>query len=313
MRTRDRSSAGVIRPWLRAVSFALIAAALLAAHPPAAGQEVTTYYPTFGAETPNSPGTDSGGHVFAEYWESTCGLFNLSGTPETVTADEVLGDRLAPGTCGFTYTYRPGEGGFAPCAFFGLPNFVRLRHSPKITVDAQLIRYRVACWGTSRYAGLPQGYTSLPTYGRLFQAGERTTAGPVELRTQAFQSDCATPNQVYNRRINVTLANYGHVPATFTIVAYPFRRFDGPYEPVWSENVVVDARSVRQVNDVQIPRTINDYDVNRKIGSMSVWLTITSDQPYLGYVSSVFEGGEPGSLPFQVFPLRGAETAASSP
>lgn len=297
---------------LGTVSFALIAAALCAAHPHAAGQEVTTYYPTFGAATPNSPGTDSGGHAFAEFWLSSCGLFNLSSTPETVTADEVLGDRLDPGTCGFTYTYRPGEGGFAPCYFYGPPNFVRLRHSPKITIDAQLIRHRMACPGFSA-AALPQGFTSLPTYRRLFQPGERTTAGPVELRTQAFRADCATSNQVYNRRVNITLANYGQVPATFTIVAYPFRRFGGPYEPVWSENVVVDARSVRQVNDVPIPRTLTDVQVNRQLGSMSVWLTITSDQPYLGYVSSVFEGGEPGSLPFQVFSLRGAETTPSSP
>ena len=77
--------------------------------------------------------------------------------------------------------------------------------------------------------------------------------------------------------------------------------------------MTVDPRSVFQLNDVPIPRTLTEIGDNRRLGSMSVWLTITSDQPYLGYVSSVFEGGEPGSLPFQVFPLRGAETVPSSP
>ena len=95
------------------------------------------------------------------------------------------------------------------------------------------------------------------------------------------------------------------VPLMVTLVAYPFRPWDRPNEPVWSSTVSVDARSVLQVNNVPIPRSLTNPQENRRIGSMSVWLTVTSDQPYLGYVSSVFEGGESGSLPFQVFALRG--------
>lgn len=276
----------------------------------------TTYYPDFGAQTPTSPGSDSGGHGFSEYWRSSCGLFNLSESAERVIADEVLGDPpgdTALSLCLGERYYPPREGNYASCAFHGPPRFIRLRHSLKVTIDAQLLRQRHAACAAPVTVGLPQGFTPLPIYHRLFPAGEITSAGPVELRTQDFPSDCATSNQVYNRRVNITLANYGESIATFTVVAYPFRRFGGPYESVWTEHFAVEPRRVRQVNDVQIPRTITDYQVNRELGSMSVWLTITSDQPYLGYVSSVFEGGEPGSLPFQVFPLRGAEVAPSSP
>lgn len=268
-----------------------------------------TYLPTFGAQTPNSPGLDSGGHPYSEYWISTAGVFNISDTTQHVVAEDVLGEGLLPealAACLVDRAYASGEGSLAPCQFYGPPRFVRFRHSSKVVLNAQLGRNRVAgCPAPVQYV-LPQGFAPLPTYHRLFQGGERTVAGPVELRTQGFPSDCATPNQVYDRRVNVTVANYGQLPATFTLVAYRFRRHQAGYDPVWSSTVTVDARSVHQVNDIPIPRTLTEPGENRHLGSMSVWLTITSDQPYLGYVSSVFEGGEPGSLPFQVFPLRGA-------
>ena len=41
-----------------------------------------------------------------------------------------------------------------------------------------------------------------------------------------------------------------------------------------------------------------------------VWLRISCDQPFLAYASSVFEGGAPGSMPFEVFAPRLAVTGA---
>ena len=265
-------------------------------------QPVTTYYATFSAQTPTSPGYDSGGHGYGEFWVSTNAVFVLSGAAETVRAVEVLGYN-AGNPCLREWTYPAGEGGEAPCQFGGSPQFVKVTHGAGVVVDSQLSRTRSAACATQ--AGLPQGFCHLPTYHRLFGANERCVAGPVELRTQQFALDCASPNQVYDRRVNVTLANYGTVPATFSVAAYPYARGQLEYRPVWSSSVVVGPRSVTQVNNVPIPRTLTEPDQNRIHGSMSVWLTVTSDQPYLGYVSSVFEGGEPGSLPFQVFALRG--------
>lgn len=317
MRTREALPAVALSFSLRVIRASATIAVALVTGLPVVGQEyAATYFPTFGAETPTSPGHDSGGHLFAEFWWSTAGVFNLSVSPQVVVAEEVLGDSLPPealAKCFMGVAYPPGEGNLAPCQFRDAIRFVRLRHGPDVVVDAQLSRYRVAPCTTSPQHYLPQGFAPLPTYHRLFQPGERTLAGPVELRTQDFPPDCATGNQVYDRRVNVTLANYGQAPATFTIVAYRFRRYHSGYDPVWTTAVTVDARRVHQVNNLPIPRTLTEPGENHLLGSMSIWLTITSDQPYLGYVSSVFEGGEPGSLPFQVFPLRGAKTAPSSP
>ena len=263
---------------------------------------ITTYYATFSAQTPTSPGVDSGGNAYGEFWASTTALFVLSSSDEIVRADEILGHRPAD-PCLRDWRYPAGEGGRAPCGFGGAPQFVRLVHGPNVVVDSQLIRDRVAACPSQ--AGLPQGFAALPTYHRLFAPNERSAAGPVELQTQSFHADCATPNQSYLRRVNVTLANYGDSAATFKVTALPFARWQGPYEPVWSTTAAVLPRSVTQINNVPIPRDLTDPAENRHHGSMSVWLTVTSDQPYLGYVSSVFEGGEPGSLPFQVFALRG--------
>jgi len=62
-------------------------------------------------------------------------------------------------------------------------------------------------------------------------------------------------------------------------------------------------KEVRQLNDVEIPLIdagkYRDHD-----SSIRVWVNITADQPFLSYVSSIFENGEPGSLPFEVFPSR---------
>ncbi len=77
-------------------------------------------------------------------------------------------------------------------------------------------------------------------------------------------------------------------------------------DPIFEQNVDVAARDATQLNDVAIPRIENahmtvDYDTY-------VWIRISRDQPFLGYVSSVFEGGAPGSMPFEIFTPRLAGT-----
>ena len=312
MRTPDHRRETPRRPRPRPFFAAALGFTLIAGERAAQPQQlITTYYATFGAQTPNSPGYDSGGRAFAEYWLSSTSIYVLSSASESLSVEEILGDAGGQSCLG-AYEYRPGEGALAPCSLrWGAPQFVKAKHGQGLVIDSQVIRYRVgAC---PAQAGLPQGFSSVPTYRRLFLANERSVAGPIELQTQQFPGECATANQVYDRRINITLANYSPVSATFELIAYPFHPWHRENEPVWTSTVELGARSVTQVNNLQIPRALTEPGDNRHLGSMSVWLTVTSDQPYLGYVSSVFEGGEPGSLPFQVFALRGQAGGSNPP
>ena len=61
------------------------------------------------------------------------------------------------------------------------------------------------------------------------------------------------------------------------------------------------AKEVRQVNRMILP-PLKDLPDNNE--SIRVWITISANQPFLSYVSTVFEDGEAGSMPFEVYPSR---------
>jgi len=63
--------------------------------------------------------------------------------------------------------------------------------------------------------------------------------------------------------------------------------------------VTVGAKSVFQANRLPIP-LLPDPDMTNS-EQLFVWITIEATQPYLAYVSSVFDDPEPGALAFEVF------------
>lgn len=148
-----------------------------------------------------------------------------------------------------------------------------------------------------------QGRAPIPVFQGLFSAGVTVVCGDVNLG--APEQTCGDPpNQQNIRRVNVTLFNGGSQPATFSITAIPLARTS---QPLYQDSVTLAPKEVRQLNAVPIPvvtttATRSGYDV-------FVWITISATQPFLAYVSSIFEGGAPGSMPFEVFPPR---LAASS-
>ena len=98
--------------------------------------------------------------------------------------------------------------------------------------------------------------------------------------------------------MNVTLFNGGDVPATFTVTVLPVH-FSGV--PLSRETVVVDAKDVIQINSLPVP-TEFDNNLTTGFGGNRVWITITADQPFLSYVSAIFDNAEPGAMPFEVYP-----------
>ena len=72
--------------------------------------------------------------------------------------------------------------------------------------------------------------------------------------------------------------------------------------PVFESHVLAPPERVAQVNAFPIPlaeymQPGDGYDVR-------VWLSITGTQPFLAYVTTIFEGGEPGSNSVTVYEAK---------
>ena len=145
---------------------------------------------------------------------------------------------------------------------------------------------------------ISQGRVPYPVFQELLAAGAEAVCGEVEV-FQKLRQTCESPNQAYPRRVNVTLFNAGKDTATFIVKVRPLATstiiFSGTYN--------VAGGDVVQINRLPIPSDAlmpNDYSA----ASARVWVTISCDQPFLAYTSSIFENGEPGSFPMEVFPAR---------
>jgi len=184
------------------------------------------------------------------------------------------------------------------------PGFLVFSATRNMVFSAEISREIYRTCGDTLYgpyvAG--QGRAQLPIYTSLFPAGSTATSGPVvQGAPHLFDAPgCFSSNQKYIRRINVTLFNAGDRPATFTISA---RHITLSNEVIFDESYALEAKEVRQLNDVPIP-LIDAENYRDGDAGIRVWINITADQPFLSYASSVFENGEPGSLPFEVFPSR---------
>lgn len=142
-----------------------------------------------------------------------------------------------------------------------------------------------------------QGRVSMPVFQGLFPANSTVVCGDVSLGEP--DQTCGNPPETYLRRVNITLFNGGDEDADFSITAIPVKFISNP---VFQETVTLAPKEVRQLNRIPIPVLT---DLSMLSGQdVEVWITISGTQPFLAYVSSVFEGGAPDSIPMQVFPPR---------
>jgi hypothetical protein len=275
--------------------------------------DVTYYVPFVKVLSATIPG-DVGKAPSYVYWASTIAAFNNSAANARISYKYAVGGGL----------YGP----FPPCAvsvihpFSGIemetvtgactggdgPGFLVLAADPSVVVgaDVQRIIWVAGCGGgagppedTGRYNIVSQGTSPLPVYKGLMAANSTVVAGPVDLGAIDHPETCITGLLTHRRRVNVTLFNGGAADAEFTVVG---RRPRQRADPIFQIPVVLRPQEVRQLNAIPITvsedlQFIDGYDVR-------IWLSITATQPFLTYVTTIFEGGEPGTNAVTVYEAR---------
>ncbi|MEO8584669.1 MAG: hypothetical protein ABI584_00765 [Acidobacteriota bacterium] len=156
--------------------------------------------------------------------------------------------------------------------------------------------------GTLGYNIVSQGTAPLPVYKSLMPANSTAVAGPVDLGARDDPRTCITGSLTHQRRVNVTLFNAGVVTADFRVAG---RRLRQRPDPVFEIPVVLGPLEVRQLNSIPIAIS-DDLQLNEGFDAR-IWLSITASQPFLAYVTTIFEGGEPGTNAVTVYEARGPE------
>lgn len=240
-------------------------------------------------------------------WESTLEVLNSTSSPASfgILALHGNGSHLSDSTsCQNIVTLGPRTGtNVIPCAdAYPDPGVAMLViEAPQgmlVRADLQKNRLRCGCPGELDCTPFPQGQVYLPVFRGLFPAGSSAVSGPVELGAFSLSESCASANQQYRRRVNITLFNGGDTPATFHIVETPNHTSS---DPLFSGEVTVGAKQVVQLNSITVP-TEPSNNLRAPNGGNRIWITVTADQPFLSYVSTIFDNPEVGALPFQVFP-----------
>jgi hypothetical protein len=245
---------------------------------------------------------DPGGHsVSAESWQSTMSAFNPTDSPGSVVDVAVYGKGaiLTPGS----YPLIPPHegGGFVP-SVVPQPDrgvgFLELRTSPGLVFYANVQRVTQQCEvGAPNCISFVLGALNIPFYRALFPAGSVVVSGSVQLGQFGLGGSGHALDVERRRRMNVTLFNAGDVSATFVVRTFP-HHFSAT--PLAEQTVVVEAKDVFQVNGFPVPTEtsllLDAFDESQ------IWVTITADQPFLSYISTVFSSVALGDMPFQVYP-----------
>ena len=216
---------------------------------------------------------------------STLSAFNASGETAEVSlveAYDAAGPRplAAPAA-----TLLPGQAATLDTRDLraGSPlQMVRVEASPGVALNAALERLS---------HGESLGRTPIPVFSALLPAGTRAVAGDVTLAA----GECGAA--VEPRRVNATLFNGGDETATF-VVTWPAPSSANP-TGVFRQEVRVQARTLVQLNKLTL-------DLPGLCQGTPAWFTISADQPFLAYLSSVRPDGRPGVLPYEIFPARPA-------
>ena len=246
--------------------------------------------------------------IYSE-WVSSLSIFNGGNAEAGVQPVAIYGGftlravppyRLPPGIGGTIF--RLPLAGFTQAPSPGPLGIAELVVDPGMILTAGIERAQLhgGCVGDGiNFSLVSQGRSSIPVFRGLFPADSTVICGNVSLG--APDQTCGDPSgQRYLRRVNVTLFNGGDQPADFAIAAVPLTLTS---VPLWQENVTLAPKEVRQLNAVPIP-VVRNVATSGGASDVFVWITIRSTQPYLAYVTSVFEDGAPGSMPFEVFPPR---------
>lgn len=246
-------------------------------------------------------------------WESIVGANNTSSVAASLTAVGLFGNGAALGEatdCGHSVSVPPQMGAsvVVPCVLrYPSPGvaMLQLRTPPGIVLGAEVqkVRFRCGCNGFPGCTPIPLGQATLPVFRGLFPAGATAVSGPVELGNFTLPPTCGPASQQYRRRVNVTLFNGGNSTARMRFWETP-NHFSS--DAIYSQDLTLGPKEIVQVNGVPVPTEWND-NLHAVNDGQRIWIKVTSDQPFLSYVSTVFDNPEPGALPFQVYPGMVAE------
>ena len=244
-------------------------------------------------------------------WVSNLAAFNRGQTTASVEMIAVYGGwSLIPG--GRTYALPPStgvpidrwpwDGGdlYVASSTPGPLALAEVVADPSIILNAgvEKVYLEAGCYGSVGSTPVSQGRAAIPVFRGLFPANSTVVCGDINLGEP--EQTCGSPPQAYLRRVNVTLFNGGDQDADFVITAIPFR--SSP-DPLYQQTVTLAPKEVRQLNKVPIP-VVRNLTTENGYFDVSVWVTISAPQPFIAYVSSVFEGGVSGSIPMEVFAPR---------
>lgn len=262
----------------------------------------TLYVPLVHAQVGSTiaPGGHSGD---IESWESTMSAFNPTESLADIVDTAVYGKGAV-----LVQESRPpipphqGRGIGASVGLYperGV-GFLEMRTSPGIVFSADVERVTQRCEvGAPNCFSFSHGGVNIPFYRALFPAGSVAISGAVELGQFGLSQIGFPPEFERRRRMNVTLFNAGVAPATFVVRTFPHNFATGPLA---EQTVIVAAKDVFQINGFPVPTESSSSGELTSVFGSSIWVTISADQPFLSYVSTIFNAAEAGDVPFQVYP-----------
>ncbi len=262
----------------------------------------TLYVPLVQAKVGSTIAPD-GHSVNIETWESTMSVFNPTASPADIVDIAVYGTGAKLGQASRP-PIPPHQGGGIGASVSPFPErgvgFLEMQTSPGIVFFADVERVTQHCEiGAPNCTSFSHGGVNIPFYRALFPAGSVAISGAVELGQLGPSPTGVPPDFERRRRMNVTLFNAGDVPATFIVQTFPH---NFATSPLAEQTVIVAAKDVVQINGFPVPTEVSPSGELTSVHGSSIWVTISADQSFLSYVSTIFNAAEAGDLPFQVYP-----------
>lgn len=241
-----------------------------------------------------APGGHSGD---IESWESTMSVFNPTDSPADVVDVAIYGKGGVLAQVSRP-PIPPHQGRGIGASVVPFPDrgfgFLEVLTSPGIVFTADVERVTQRCEvGAPNCVSFSHGGVNIPAYRALFPAGSVAISGAVEI------GQFGSPEFERRRRMNVTLFNAGDAPATFVVRTFSHNFATGPLA---EQTVIVESKDVLQVNGFPVPTESSSSGELTSVHGSAIWATITADQPFLSYVSTIFNAVDLGDLPFQVYP-----------
>jgi hypothetical protein len=274
----------------------------------AVAAERTVYVPTTHVLRPIASPSGGDGQGWSLRLGSHFMVFNSASEPRSVTLvawydqDGVKHEGFPAGGAS---VLAPGKAGLMNAGFCDPPetgcvSIAELRVEDGVAVRNTLERsYLVGagCFPVPTTGGLSQGRVPLPVFEGLHPAGTVAACGDVMPFNAGGAQICSNvKDQKYVRRLNLTLFNGGEEPATFVVKGY--RSVFDPPTVVFTATYGLGPETVTQINSFYAPPIPVDCYPHEE----NLWFTITADQPFLAYISTIFDDPGPGVNPYQIYP-----------